>query len=414
MRFSFLRRKAFTVTEIIIALSIGVLLSTMIYRFMWQSGRRYSQSIRQVEAQKDLLLFVKALQGDLAHLREYQSAEPRYFRPERQNLFELSPARLSFATVRAERITYTFDASGFSVTRRVEPLDERDLSIRELIMKKVQERVEQSFAMVAGDVKSQVQEKVNELQEVFTLGDPRRAMADPAALTRQCQKVFDKLRYYTGTGEAEPPFVADLKNLVTTKAQKMAADIGYGIEADAEEVMGTLLTRYFQMEELAPPRFNRSAGTSRVFRVKGSYRLVFDDASETVPSGVTDQIVARLRGFRFFLESPNPISSLELFYKGQGLLFTSNALCRLPRTAQEDWNQNPTPRVRLKIMDLITTQELTGRYFGEAIIPDANILYKTWVEIPEFWFLDIFNTEAEIEKLRKGLINPDDAEPKTN
>ncbi len=62
-------------------------------------------------------------------------------------------------------------------------------------------------------------------------------------------------------------------------------------------------------------------------------------------------------------------------------------------------------------MDMITRQEISSRYYGEAIIPDAVILYKTWVEIPEFWFLDIFNTEEEVEKLRNKIIKPDDAEP---
>ncbi|HNV72333.1 MAG TPA: hypothetical protein PKO06_21675, partial [Candidatus Ozemobacteraceae bacterium] len=356
-------------------------------------------------------LCLKALQNDLSQLREFQAADPRTFRSERRHLFEVSPIRLSFATTRAELVTYAFEPTAWSLTRTVAPLDERELSVRELIMKKVRERVEKTFAAVTDEVRAQVQEKVNELQEAFTLGDPRQALEDPVALTQRCTVVFDKLQYYTGTGNGEPPFVADLKTLVTTRAQKMAADIGYGIEADAEEIMGTVLTRLFQLEELAPPRLNRVTTSSRTFRLKGSYRLVFADGTEPAPSSAALSD-GRLRGFRFFLESTNPVSALEVFYQKQGVLIAPNALAQESTATLAHWNQNPNPRVKLKVMDLITTQELTGRYFGEAIIPDANILYKTWVEIPEFWFLDIFNTEAEVDKLRKGLINPDDAEPK--
>lgn len=404
-------RSALTLVEVVVALGIGTLVWLMISQFLTQSGRQYRQSLLKVDSQKELLLFIKYLQNDLAHLREYQAEEPRHFRKEKKNLFEVQAERLSFATSRGERITYTFESQGHRARRSVEMLENEELSVRDLVLKKVQERAEKTFALVKEEVMGQVREKVGELREVFQLGDPGAAQ-DPAALTQKATEIFAKLQYYTGTDGADSGFATDLQDLVTGKAERMASEIGYGVEADAEEIMGTLLSRYFQMEELAPPRFNRSAASERSFPLKVAYRVIREDGVEEPPAGESGDGRPRIVGFRFTVESVNPTASLESLYQKQGLAFLPNALLLSAGNRQSRWNQNPPPRVKLQVMDLITTGELTGRYYGEAIIPDANILYKSWVEIPEFWFLDIFNTEEEVAKLRKGLINPDEAEPK--
>lgn len=407
-----LLKRGLTLTELIVAIGISAIAGLMISSFMSQSGKQYSQTIVKGEAQKDLLILVKHLRSDLGHLREYQPAEPRYFRRELPNLFEVAPGRLSFATCRGERVSYVFDAAKAAVTRTVEILDQEDLSIKDQIVRKVQERVDKTFAMVTGEVRAQVQQRVEEFKDALDLGNLQTAGGDPSALTQRCTDIFDKLTYYTGTDGSDSGFVKDLKETVVGKAQSMASDIGYGIESDAEEIMGTLLTRYFQLEELAPPKINRAFASTRTFPIRGSFRTLLDDGSEIAAGGLTPENHRRLRGFRFFLESGSPVSALENLYKKTGVVVVPNALLVVAEKKEDLWNVNPPPRVKLKIMDLITTQELTGRYYGEAIIPDANILYKSWVEIPEFWFLDIFNTEEEVEKLRKKMIDPEAAEPK--
>ncbi len=408
------RRDGLTLTELVVAVGISALVGLMISQFMTQSGRQYTQTIVKGEAQKDLLVLAGQLRSDLGHLREYQPAEPRTFRRELPNLFEVAPGRLTFATCRGEKVRYAFDSGRFNVVRTVEILDQEELSIKDQILKKVQERVDATFARVTGEMKSQVQQKVDEFKEALSLGDLSTAGKDPAAMITRCTDLFDKLTYYTGTDGADSGFVKDLKESLVERSKKMASDLGYAVESDAEEIMGTLLTRYFQLEEIAPPKLNRGFASTKTFPIRGRFTVLLDDGSEVAPgAGLQGQESrGRLRGFRFLLESSNPVSSLESMYKNAGLVIVPNGLLTVADKRADTWNANPPPRVKLKIMDLITTQELTGRYYGEAILPDANILYKTWVEIPEFWFLDIFNTEEEVDKLRKKMIDPEAAEPK--
>jgi type II secretory pathway pseudopilin PulG len=406
-----MKRSGVTLIEIIVALSIGVLAGGVIYQFSSHSARRYQQTIQQGEAQKDLLLCLKYLRSDLSHLREYQPADPRYGHREIANLFAVTNDSLSFATSRGEKITYRFQSNAYSIIRTVEVLPDEQLTIPELIWKKVQERADATFSMVTSEIRDQVDQQIAGFKSVFNLGDPHEMAQNPSALINKCEEVFEKIEYYTGKNGAEPQFVNDLKATIAGRAKEMATEIGYGVEADAEEIMGTLLTRFFEVESLTPPRILRAVASEREFQLSGSYQVILGEGGEKPPGELNEADSKNIMGFRVFLASANPISSLEQFYQEQGVIFIPTGLLLRIENQLSRWHSNPPPRVRLKIMDLITSRELESRFFGEAIIPDADILYRTWVEIPEFWFLDIFNTEEEVEKLRKGLINPDEAEP---
>ncbi len=305
---NFPRHSGFTLMEIIVAIGVSALVGIVTVEFISQSGKQYKQSIKKVEAQKDLMMFVKYLQHDLSHMKEYQKEDPRFFRREIENLFEVKGNMLSFATSRGEKITYSFDPSGFQVKRGIEALNIEELTIKDMILQKIQERVDKTFNMVTGEVQNQIKEKMEEFKSVFDLGDPGSTGGNTEALTRKCTEVFDKLSYYTGTDGSDSNFVGDLKNLVTGKAEQMASEIGYGVESDAEEVMGTVLTRYFQMEDLVPPKITKPVTYEKSFQLKLSYRAIIAGGTEKPPDGAGSAAKRDIMGFRFFIESPNPIS----------------------------------------------------------------------------------------------------------
>ncbi len=400
-----------TLMEIIIALGLSVLLGGVLYQFTSHSTHRYKQNMQQEEMQKDMLMCLKHLRSDLGHIREHREADPRFGQREIPNFYSLEPDSLAFATVRGEKVTYVFKGDSQAITRISEPLSRNEQTIPELIWKKVQERADDTFSMVSSEIQNQVNEQIEGFKSVFDLGDPEQMAQNPTVLIEKCNEVFDKIVYYTGKDGEKPQFVDDLKNTIENRAQEMATEIGYDIESDAEEIMGTVLTKFFELESMAPPRMLHPRSSQREFSLSGSYKIVLADGTEKAPSELRETDNKNIVGFRIFLSSAKPVSSLEQFYKKQGILFIPNGLLVKSANGKSQWRNNTSPRVKLKVMDIITNNELESRYFGEAIIPDADILYRTWVEIPEFWFLDIFNTEKEIEKLRKGFIKPNEAEP---